>query len=83
MLELDEGKSYIYIRPPRNISEPFVCSLYIVEEDFFKEFFFPLDDNIIEVYFIDRNPILHMNIKSQHFLDELFKKGFIKNINSR
>jgi hypothetical protein len=70
---LNSDESYLYInnKDPRYYSR----TLFIVDETFFKEYFFPIDKRIINVFFTD-NSILNIDIPDQKIIDELYLKGY-------
>ena len=82
--KLEEGESHLFIhnKDPiyRSTSLWGSMSLWVVNETFYKEYFFPLDERILNVYFDDR--VLNIDIKSQQFLDELKLKDYAKNISN-
>ena len=70
--KLEEGESHLFIHnKDQNYSS---TSLLVVNETFYKEYFFPLDKRIIDVYFPGNDKILHIDIESQNLLDELSRK---------
>ena len=82
--KLEEGESHLFInnKDPiyRSTSLWGSTSLWVVNETFFKEYFFPLDERILNVYFPGNDKILHIDIKSQQLFDELSLKDYAKNI---
>jgi hypothetical protein len=76
--KLEEGESHLFIHNKDPIYRS--TSLWVVNETFFKEYFFPLDERILNVYFDGRDTTLNINIKSQNLLDELSLKDYAKNI---
>ena len=78
--KLEEGESHLFIHNKElNYN---TTSLWVVNETFYKEYFFPLDERILEVYFPGNDKILHIDIKSQQFLDELSLKDYSKRISN-
>ena len=78
--KLEEGESHLFIHNKDPIYPS--ISLWVVNETFFKEYFFPLDERILEVYFPGNDKILHIDIKSQNLLDELSLKDYSKKISN-
>ena len=78
--KLEEGESHLFIHNKDPIYPS--ISLWVVNETFFKEYFFPLDERILEIYFNGRDTTLHIDIKSQNLLDELSLKDYAKNISN-
>lgn len=78
--KLEEGESHLFIDNKDPIYPS--TSLWVVNETFYKEYFFPLDERILKVYFEGNDKILHINIKSQEFLDELSLKEYSKNLSN-
>jgi hypothetical protein len=78
--KLEEGESHLFIHNKDPIYRS--TSLWVVNETFFKEYFFPLDERILNVYFDGRDTTLNINIKSQNLLDELSLKDYAKNISN-
>lgn len=78
--KLKEGESHLFIHNKDPIYRS--TSLWVVNETFYKEYFFPLDERILEVYFPGNDKILHIDIKSQQFLDELIIKDYSKKLSN-
>jgi hypothetical protein len=72
---LNYDESYVYIHNKNSkYSETFV---FIVDETFFKEYFFPIDKRIKNVYFYERKTILNIDILNRELIYELIeKKGY-------
>jgi|LakMenE18May11ns_1017448.scaffolds.fasta_scaffold7429713_1 hypothetical protein len=65
-------QSYLYI----HIKDPIATRKIIVDETFFKEYFFPIDKRIINVFFYERETILNIDILNRELYDELLSKEY-------
>ena len=76
--KLKEGESHLFIRNKDPIYRS--TSLWVVNETFFKKYFFPLDERILDVYFLGNDKILHIDIESQNLLDEISLTDYAKQL---
>jgi hypothetical protein len=78
ILNYDESYLHVNNKDPNYPSR----TLFLVDETFFKEYFFPIDKRIIDVYFCRFNSlssnieILNIDIQDQKIINELVLKGY-------